>query len=278
MHRRSCLKVAFLAAGLAATEGLPAVAQPREAVAIDLGYDVRVGGLRAFSTSSQIRLDGSTYVVDASFHKEGVVAALTQTFNGRNRATGQFVNGRAVPRTGLSVIETRSTRSWDVRYRGDGGFTEINNPEHTPKPERVVTTAQKQGAFDPLTAGVIGALQEAEPCGRTYPIFDSRRRFDIELRKVGTARFDPREVPSAEGDAIVCQAFLRKIAGYAADNRDDEENNKNPPKLFLARLKGIPGWVPVKLEMQTSFGVLSGKLSKATVRPMTESERSALRR
>ncbi len=278
MIGRIRLPATLIALGLCLAAHLPAAAQPREAVAIDLDFDVRVAGVRAFSTSSQIRLDGNAYAVDTSFRKEGVVAALTQTFNGRNRVTGQMANGRLLPRTGLSVIETRSTRTWEVRYRGDGGFSEVNNPEHAPKPERVVTAAQKQGAFDPLTAGVLGAFGDGEPCGRTYPIFDSRRRFNIELRKVGTVRLDPREVPNAEGDAIICQAFMHKVAGYAPDNRDDDENNRNPPKLYLAKLKGAPGWLPVKLEMQTSFGALVGKLNKATVRPMTDTERSAFRR
>jgi hypothetical protein len=274
MHRARWLfaSAAMVAASL--LQAAPAAADTR-ALAIDLVYDVRVGGMRAFSTESQVRLDGNRYLVEANFRKEGIVAALSQTFNGRNRVSGQLNGGRVTPQSGYSLIETRSTRTWNVTYRGDGSFGEQHTPAQDVKPERVVTPAQKHGAVDPLTAGVLGVLQGGEPCGRTYQVFDSRRRFNVEMRKIGPAKLAPNEVPQATGQAFVCAGYTRKIAGYAADNRDDD--NRNPPRITLSQLNGAPGWWPVKLEMRTSFGELVGRLSSVTIRPLTDGERSAMR-
>jgi hypothetical protein len=274
MQRVRCLFASAVLA-IAPIAHIGPAAADTQALAIDLVYDVRVGGMRAFSTTSQVRLDGNRYVVDVNFRKEGIVAALSQTFNGRNRVSGQVNGGRVVPQSGYSLIETRSTRTWHVAYRGDGGFSERHTPEQEVRPDRVVTPAQKQGAVDPLTAGVLGVLQGGDPCGRTYQVFDSRRRFNVEMRKVGPAKLAPNEVPQATGEAFVCTSYTRKIAGYAADNRDDD--NRNPPRITLSQLNGAPGRWPVKLEMRTSFGDVVGRLSSVTIRPLTEAERSAMR-
>lgn len=275
---RSIASKLAAAAALLASTAVTVSAQTPTAWALDLVYDVRVGGVRAFSANGRVLVDNNTYAAEASFQKEGIVAALSQTFNGRNRVTGLMAPAAVTPRTGHSLIETRSTRTWQVTYRGDGSFNELHAPQMPDRPERRVTPQQKAGAVDPLSAAALGMLQGTEPCGRTYRIFDSRRRFDVEMRRVGTARIVPADGPLLQGEAVVCIALINKIAGYAADDYDTEKANRNPPKLYLANIAGTRGWYPYKLEMNTSFGNLVGRLSSVKVTPLSDADRAAMRR
>jgi hypothetical protein len=267
-------KAAFVTVAMLAG---PAVAQTPDAFTLDLVYDVRVGGFRAFSASSRVRVDGSAYAIEASFHKEGIVAALSQTFSGNNRVAGKLVGGGVAPKSGFSLIDARSRRSWQVIYNADGTFSETHTPQMEIKPERRVSAEQKRGALDPLTAAVSGMLTTAEPCNRTFRVFDSRRRFDVEMRKVGTVKTSPGDAPGIEGDAVVCQAYVRKVAGYSPDDYDDDKQNRNPPKLYLAHIAGVRGWYPYRMEMKATFGDVIGRLATVTVKPLSESDRAAMR-
>lgn len=253
----------------------PGPDQPR---AIDLTYEFTVGGLRAFRAKGTIRLDGDAYAVESDFRKEGLVAAFSATFNGRNEVRGRTSGGALVPASGLSWIETRSVRTWLATYRGDGTFGERHDPVMQVRPERMVTPDQRRGALDPLNSAVAGYLAGASPCDRTYPVFDSRRRFDVTIQGAGSARLAPGEVPGAQGEALVCRGYIRKIAGYSRDSMSETEDNKNPPRLWFAKLDGSGRWLPVKMEMKTSFGDLLGKLTKIEVRALTDAERAAMRR
>lgn len=257
----------------------PASAPPPTPAAgrvVQLEYAFTVSGLDAFRAGATLRLDGERYVVDASFNKLGIVAALTSTFNGRNRAWGTSGPQGLQPQGGWSWIQFGdSVRTWQVGYRGDGTYGEEHIPPFTPDPTRPVSAEHKRGAFDPLTAALLGALSGGEPCERVYPVFDSKRRFDVALRRIGTEMLGAREIPQVRGEALVCEAVMKRIAGYASDRLKPDAYERRPPRLWFAPLDGYERPIPVKMEMATSFGTVLGKLKSYKVRTMTAEDRRA---
>jgi hypothetical protein len=255
----------------------PAPATGGQVVALE--YEFTVSGLRAFRAEGLVRLDGNRYVVDGKFNKEGIVSALSATFNGSNRAWGQVGARGLLPAGGWSWIQFRnSVRTWQVGYRGDGTYGEDHKPPFEPKPFKLVSPEQKRGAFDPLTAAVSGALGGVDPCDRVYPIFDSKRRFDVTLRRVGTEKLKDAEVRGVAGEALVCEAVMKRIAGYDEEHMKSDAYEKKPPRLWFASLAGFERMLPVKMEMATSFGTVLGTLKKHAVRPLTAEDRLAMNR
>lgn len=244
---------------------------------VTLEYEFTVSGLRAFRAESHMRIDGDRYVVDAKFSKEGIVAALSATFNGSNRAWGTAGPQGLQPQGGWSWIQFRNnTRTWQVTYRGDGTYSEDHKPVFVPTDDKIVTPDQKRGAFDPMTAALSGALGGHAPCDRVYPIFDGKRRFDVTLRRVGTDRLKNGEVNGIVGEALVCEAVMKRIAGYEEQRMKPDAYEKSPPKLWFSALEGFERPLPVKMEMPTSFGTVQGKLKSFSVRPMTAQDRLAM--
>ncbi|MCW5748338.1 MAG: DUF3108 domain-containing protein [Alphaproteobacteria bacterium] len=244
---------------------------------VSLEYEFTVGGLRAFRAEGVLRLDGERYVVDSKFSKEGLIAALSSTFNGANRAWGLARPQGLRPLGGWSWIQFRdTTRTWQVGYRGDGSYREEHKPPFAPRSDRTVTSAQKHDAFDPLTAAVSGALAGRNPCDRTYPVFDSKRRFDVTVRAIGVEALTEGEIKGVAGQTLVCEAVMKRIAGYDAERMKQDAYEKRAPKLWFATLNGFDRLVPVKMEMATSFGTLLGKLKSYNVRPMTPEDRVAM--
>jgi hypothetical protein len=243
---------------------------------VSLEYEFTVAGLRAFRAEATLRLDGNRYMVDGRFSKEGIVAALSATFNGQNRVWGRTGPAGIRPLTGWSLIQFRDdVRTWQVTYRGDGTYGETHAPPFTPEPDRIVSAGQKMGAFDPLTAAVAGALTGAGPCDRVYAIFDSKRRFDVTLRRLGTEPLVTGELPGITGEAVVCEAVMKRIAGYNPERMRQDAYEREPPRLWFATIPGFERLLPVRMEMPTSFGTVHGRLTRHAVRPMAAEDRLA---
>jgi hypothetical protein len=274
---RAALSIAFLLGG-----GSVALAQPPLSLAsgrvVSLEYEFTVSGLRAFRAAANLRIDGDRYMVEAKFSKEGIVSALSATFNGNNRAWGHAGPAGLQPQGGWSWIQFRDhVRTWQVGYRGDGTYGEEHTPPFAPKANKAVAADQKRGAFDPLTAAVSGALAGSGPCDHVYPVFDSKRRFDVTLRRVGTEKLKNGEIRGVSGEALVCAAVMKRIAGYDQEHLKQDAYEKNPPRLWFALLEGFERPMPVKMEMATSFGTVLGKLKSHSVRPLSAEDRAAMK-
>lgn len=281
---RNLLRITASAAVLLGAAAGPAPAQsPRSpapaAQVVELEYVFTVSGLRAFRAEGTIKLDGNRYVVDGKFNKEGIVSALSATFNGQNRVWGIATAQGLRPASGWSWIQFRKhVRTWQVSYHGDGTYGEEHKPPFTAKPYKAVSPEQKRGALDPLTAAVSGALSGSGPCDRVYPIFDSKRRFDVTLRRIGTEKLGDGDIRGVSGEAQVCEAVMKRIAGYDEEHMKEDAYEKKPPKLWFAVLDRFAYPLPVRMEMATSFGTLDGRLKSFSVRPMTNEERQAMNR
>jgi hypothetical protein len=114
-----------------------------------------------------------------------------------------------------------------LRRPGDTRYRLWSLPEYNfrqPVSEELAT-----GAVDPLGGLVAIAFtpvgQGEEPCRRTVPVLDGRRRFDLvmepdgkeDVRKTGPGRFD--------GEAYRCRLMQKKVAGYKEKNRGDIEGD-----------------------------------------------------
>ena len=126
-----------------------------------------------------------------------------------------------------------------------------------------VPAAQQKDTFDPLsavmflTSGV--AVSASDPCALTMPVFDGRRRYNVELSKVkDTAIHMDNGLYS--GHAVVCSVRYRQLSGFKPNII--KQNEKFPPiqawiAVFPSSIAGRNYVLPLKVWANTPYGLVA---------------------
>jgi hypothetical protein len=195
---------AFAAALLAAA---PAAAEPYTAV-----YDLYLGGFRAAEIDLTVRAEGGAYEADATLTARGLVGAFLSA-QATAEAAGRAQPGGATPeRFDADARFGRDRYRIAMRWSGNPGLTVEADPPLRKRPYDAPPEALK-GALDPLSAAAIALPPRpaAEACGRTIPVFDTRRRFDVTL-----------DEGRVDGDTLVCDGRYVRVAGYKTITPENE--------------------------------------------------------
>jgi hypothetical protein len=132
------------------------------------------------------------------------------------------------------------------------------------KPEDTKNTLDPLSAVTLIFSGL--SADAGNPCAVTAPIFDGRRRYDIEITKVKDVdiRLDSGLY---QGKAVQCDLRYHQIAGFRP--RVLKENEKFP--LIHAWFVTLPSQVghnyavPVRIWAETKYGVLAILASQVKV-------------
>lgn len=271
------------APGAAAPAAGPGAALPGAAVpgaanqTVLLQYRVEVAGTYGLRIDVTLRQQADRYAIDARVRKEGILATLTSKYRADNVAIGRLANGAAVPIFGTGRIEvTSDIRTYRFTYGGDGNYAVLDEPPHKFKPGREVSDAQRRGSFDPLTAVAVALLGRPDPCAAPIGVFDSRRRFDLQMLSSREAALPQQDGPKAVGPARRCEVAMRRIAGYTTNDKDTAADK--PSRLWLARFDDSGRMYPARIEVDTGFGQLVVWLESIKSRPHTAEDRAAFNR
>jgi hypothetical protein len=126
-----------------------------------------------------------------------------------------------------------------------------------------VKADEQKGTLDPLSAVmqiVTGAAASpSNPCGLVAPVFDGRRRYDIELSKAKDIDIKMDNGLYA-GKGLLCQVKYKQIGGYKPNiikNKDSFPTINAWIATFPSALPGRSYVVPLRLWVDSSFGVIS---------------------
>lgn len=246
---------------------------------VDIAYEITFAGLTGFRIDLTAKFNGSNYDVESRTFKEGLLRAVTMHYDGRNRAWGGFSPQGAQPAAGsLSIVVGDKPRTWVAQYAG-GTVREQHNPAYTPAPQNAISEEQRRGSLDPLSAALSVGMAGDAACDRTVQTHDGKRRVDVIIRKVGTESAAGSGIPGAQGDVLVCEIFTRRIAGeFETAPKEAETERERPMRMWLARLDQSQMRYPGKLEAQTGFGTIRGRILSFRERPMTPDESQAMRK
>lgn len=269
---------AFLA--FAASTAASASAQAQDSRQIEIGYEISYAGLPGFRIDVNARFDGQSYDIETSTFKEGLVRALTINYSGRNRAWGGFTAQGARPTAGsLSIVVGDKPRTWAAEYRAGGAPKETHSPEWKPRPDQTIPDADRVGSLDPLSAALTVGFAGDAACDRTVPSNDGKRRIDVVLRKLRTEPAAASGIAGARGDVLVCSITTKRVSGEFYDApKEAEAERERPMLIWLARFDHTSIRYPGKLEAETGFGTLRGKILWFRERPMTQQESEAMRK
>jgi hypothetical protein len=265
---------------LAACLAPPAVVAAQDARQVDIAYEITFGGISGFRIDVTARFNGSNYDVETTTFKEGMLKAVTMNYFGRNRAWGGSTTKGAQPTAGsLSISVDGKPRTWIAQYGNAGFLQESHNPAWKPTPQQTISDADRQGSLDPLSAALSVGLAGDAACDKTVRSNDGKRRIDILFRKIGMEPAAATGIQGAIGDVLVCEIYTKRIAGeFDEAPKEAETERERPIKIWLARFDNTQIRYPGKLEAQTLFATIRGKVLSFRERPLTPAEAEAMRR
>lgn len=255
--------LAFAAGGA----GGEAPAQP--ASRLEVAMTLYAGGITMGHMDLDTTLRGGEYHTVSNLQTSGVINTFWQSeiqatssgkLGAKNFLPGlydSFYTGRAGKKQEVSLTyENGAPRLYADPVYSTTGF-EV-------KPEDIKNTLDPLSAVTLIFSGL--SAEGGNPCAVTAPIFDGRRRYDIEVTKVKDV--DVRlDSGLYQGKAVQCDLRYRQVAGFRP--RVLKDNEKFP--VIHAWFVTLPSQVghnyavPVRIWAETKYGVLAILASQVKV-------------
>jgi hypothetical protein len=264
--------VIMLACGtsLAAEKGA-GVDQPKSG-SIEVAYTISFWSLPFGHTSFDAHFADNAYRTASHFETTGFVNAFWGAIIDAS-SSGQVTAHNLSPALYDSYYRRSDTKKERVKvtYAADGFPTTFADPPYK-MTKYPVTDEQKKGAFDPLSAVsvMLAGLKEdaSKPCASVIPVFDGRRRYNIELTYI---RDEPVKLDNGlwNGKAHLCLVHYNQIAGYKP--KILKEGKAFPPiYAWFAEIPsaGAPSGhyvIAIKVSAQMMLGDVTVTLNKLQV-------------
>jgi len=246
---------------------LAAIASPQDGM-LGITYSIAFWGIPFGHTNYAGKFSDSSYSAESHFETSGIVSMFWQATIDAN-AHGRLAARALTPGEYDSFYRRGGDKKERVKVTfEDGTATTFADPPYNTT-RFPVTDEQKRDALDPMSAVtliVAGVKADAaNPCGTVAPVFDGRRRYDIEFTylkdeplKLGNNLFN--------GKAHLCQLHYNQIAGFKP--KILKEGAAFPPifadfaDISSADAPGGRYVVALKLWSQTSWGTVSAELTQ----------------
>ena len=246
-----------LAAGGAATDQ---AAQPGSEVRVAL--TLYAGGIGFGKMDIDTTLRGADYHSESNFQTSGVVNAFWQA---QIQATSSGKIGGKILQPGLydSFDINRTGKKQQVSLSYENGLPKLyadpvySTTGYEVKPDDQKNTLDPLSALTFIVSGV--AADAGNPCALTAPVFDGRRRYNIEMSKVKDTSIKMDNGLYA-GKATQCQIKYRALGGMRPGVL--RKNNESFPAInaWIVNYTGADGHVfsvPVRVWADTPYGSLS---------------------
>lgn len=267
MKFRHALMVLFLAGPLCgaalAAGGAGGEATSVPGSTLQMAMTLYAGGVTLGKVDLNTTIRGDQYHSVSNLSTSGIVNAFWQS---EIQATS---NGTVAPKNfhpGLydSFYTGKSDKKQEVSltYDTSGPVRLYADPPYSTTGYEV-PPAQQRGTFDPLSAitffvSGVGA-ETGNPCSVLLPVFDGRRRYDVEFVKVKDTTVS-LDNGLYKGPAVLCQMKYKQISGYKP--RVLKDASKFP--LINAWVTTIPSAVtgrdyvvPLRVWSNTEYGVIA---------------------
>jgi len=252
---------ALLAANAAlAAGGAGAPNQP--ASQLQVAMTIYAGGITLGKMDMDATLRGGEYHVVSNLTTSGVINAFWQSEI--QAASSGKVEAHAFAPTLYDSYDTRATRKQQVSlsYDGDAAPRLFAEPAYSTTGFEVKPEDTK-GTLDPLSAitfifSGVGA-RGADPCSFAVPVFDGRRRYNVEMSKVRDVDIH-MDNGLYQGKGVQCDVKYHQIAGFRPRVLKSNESFPVIHAWFVRLPSAVAGrdyTVPVRIWADTKYGVMA---------------------
>lgn len=234
---------------------------------VTLAYELYMAGLTLGHVDVTARIQGGTYQAQSTLDTKGLVNAFWQA---HIEASANGTLGAGWLKPALYDAFSRhgdKQQTVTVTYGPESPTGVAAEPPYSAK--YPVSDEQRAHTVDPLSAMVFiatGVTANANnPCGTAAPIYDGRRRYDVQLiyRRTKDVSLDNG---AYKGPALVCEIKYIQIAGFK--QKILEEGKRLPP--MFAWMVSMPSTVdtsrryliPIRLWAETDWGIAAAVVSK----------------
>ena len=245
---------AFAAGGA----GAETAAQP--ASRLEMAMTLYAGGLTMGHMTLDAGLRGSDYHAVSTLETSGVINAFWQS-QIQATSSGKLVAKNLAPALYDSFYTGQAGKKQEVSLTYEAGAAPklFADPVYATsgfevKPDDAKNTLDPLSAITFLFSGVAGA-----PCTATAPVFDGRRRYNIELTKVRDVDIKMDNGLYA-GKGVQCTARYHQIAGFRPRVLKSSESFPVINAWFVTVPSEVAGreyTVPVRIWADTKYGVLA---------------------
>jgi Protein of unknown function (DUF3108) len=250
-------RVAFAAGG----SGAETPSQPNSTVQVAM--TLYAGGVTLGKVDMNATIRGDQYHVVSNLQTGGMVNAFWQA-EIQATANGTVAPKNFHPALYDSFATNRGDKKQEVSltYDAGGPVRLFANPPYSTTGYEV-TPAEQKGTFDPMSAIVylvsgVGVTAD-NICGVTLPVFDGRRRYDVEITKVKDTTVS-MDNGLYKGAAVLCELKYKQIAGFK--QKIIKEGASFPPihawvATFPSAVTGRNYVIPLRVWADTSYGVIA---------------------
>jgi hypothetical protein len=254
------LAISALAAGLAASFGLPAQA---EMMHHKSKFTVRYGSITVGEATFNIDYDATTYTVDARGNTAGIVDVFAPG-KGKAKSDGVIEPTKVIAQKHfVEYEEPEKTSALEVAFTGGdvAGVKVIAGKLRTKKSKRWVQIQpdQLKAVIDPASSLVIPVKPEAvgdgrAVCDRVFNVYDGDTRYDIALTYKSSREI---AVEGYKGNAFVCQLRYIPVAGHRRNEKNIEYMASNKDmEVWLAPMAGSSLFTPIRFDVPTWVGTV----------------------
>jgi hypothetical protein len=236
-----------------------------------LGYELYMGGIKAFSADLRLHETADDYSLLMAARSDGLLKLFT-TWQGTMETQGAILpDGSALPVFHKTVsVWPDNTQVKEMGWTSDGTLARL----------RIVEEGETSGlkdidkrlgddSVDILTASlaILHDTARSGRCDDAIEVFDGKRRFRIVGTEKGHERLQASRYNIYTGDALRCEfSFIpqggdwhEKLKGWMAIQEEGHKAGARPT-VWLARLRdGMT--VPVKMQAKTGYGTFMMHLS-----------------
>jgi hypothetical protein len=251
--------LAFALAPLpAAAVPLP-LPNPREAAPtaaadhVEAEFTVFVGGFLFAQGSLTATISGPDYRLNTHLSTAGLPRAFYEA-EFKLASKGRLEDVRVKPAVYNSDSWDKSrARKVTLSYDGDGMPSLTAEPPYEPGDLGDVMPYQQLGTQDPVSAALVPVVGGGNPCDRSIPVFDGRRRYDLKLSYAGEIKMTPRGL-QAPVTAIACNIRYVPVAPIERRKFTEMLRQNDSMKVWLAPFDGGRVYMPVRLQLRTPLG------------------------
>jgi hypothetical protein len=229
---------------------------------LQMAMTIYAGGITIGKVDMDAKIVGDEYHVVSNLETSGVVNAFWQS-QIQASSNGKIGSHQLQPTLYDSFYTGHTENHQEVSLSYENG-TPIHlyaNPPYSTTGYEVKPEDQKS-TFDPLSAVVfiasgVGAKAD-NPCGVLAPVYDGRRRYNIELSKVKDTSID-MDNGVYKGPALLCEIKYKQLSGFKP--RVLKEANFPLISVWVATFPSeVPGRsysVPLRVWAKSQYGVIA---------------------
>ena len=219
-------------------------------------------GFHVLTNRTTIDASAGRYRITTEIDTRGIVSLFID-LNSLSETEGRLAGDTVLPeRYDSDVRRNGVDRRYRIDYAPRGPLASEWAPPATVW-QSPIPPEKLAGTVDQLTAYFIveRQLRERGNCNIVVPVFDGHSRYNLRFRDAKSNDPATRGARYYRGPVHVCNVNRDDIAGFPA-NQDPSEGTYQKGKLWYAGLGPAGRMVPVQIDYDTEFGVVTGYIAE----------------